>query len=132
MRAPLIAYIVTAIIFFGMDFLWLSLSSNSIYKPRLQGLLLEKPDLTVAAVFYLLYLIGVVIFAVLPALQQGDWKRALWAGALLGLVSYGAYDLTNLATLKGWSTSVSIIDMVWGTFVTGFAATLGYFITRMV
>jgi uncharacterized membrane protein len=132
MRTGLIAYAATAVVFFAMDFVWLSLSSSLIYKPRLGSLLLEKPHLGVAATFYLLYVIGVVSFAVMPAIEQDNWMRALWGGALLGLVSYGAYDLTNLATLSGWSTTVSIIDMFWGVVVTGVAATIGYFVTRTI
>ena len=132
MRTNLIAYATTALIFFAMDFAWLSVAGNLIYKPRLGSLLLDKPNLPLAAAFYLLYVVGIVIFAVMPALTQGSWMRALWGGALLGLVAYGTYDLTNLSTLAGWSTTVSVFDMSWGVVVTGLAATAGYFITRMV
>lgn len=132
MRTNLIAYIATAIVFFGMDFVWLSVATSAVYKPRLGGLLLEQPNLAVAAGFYLLYVIGILAFAVLPALAEGSWVRAAWGGALLGLVAYGTYDMSNLATLVGWSAVVSVIDMAWGTVVTGVAATAGYFIVRAV
>jgi uncharacterized membrane protein len=132
MRTNLIAYAVTAVIFFGMDFVWLSSSYQSIYKPRIGALLLDKPNLPVAAIFYLFYVIGIIVFAVAPALEQGNWTRALWAGALFGLFAYGTYDMTNLATLANWSPSLSVIDMVWGTIATGTAATAGYFITRAI
>ena len=132
MRTTVIAYIATAIVFFAMDFAWLSVSLNSIYKPNLGGLLLDKPNMPVAAGFYLLYVVGILAFAVFPALAQGDWTRALWGGALLGLVAYGTYDMTNLATTAGWSALVSVVDMAWGTFVTATAATAGYFIVRAI
>lgn len=132
MRTTVIAYIATAIVFFAMDFAWLSVSMNALYKPHLGGLLLDKPNMPVAAGFYLLYVVGVLAFAVFPALAQGDWTRALWGGALLGLVAYGTYDMTNLATTAGWSAIVSVVDMAWGTFVTATAATAGYFIARAV
>lgn len=132
MRLNLITYAVTAVIFFGMDFLWLTLTSNSFYKPQLGSLLLEKPNMPVAAAFYLVYIIGIVAFAVLPALEQGAWMRALWGGALLGLVAYGTYDITNLATLTNWSTTVTIVDLVWGTLATATAATASYFLTRAI
>ena len=132
MRTNLIAYLSTVIVFLGIDFIWLTLTVNMVYKPRLGGLLMDKPNLPVALAFYLVYVIGIVVFAVMPAIEQGNWTRALWGGALFGFMAYATYDLTNLATLAGWSTTVSIIDMIWGTVLTGIAATAGYFITRMV
>lgn len=130
MRSTVIAYVATAIVFFAMDFVWLSVSLNAIYKPNLGGLLLDKPNMPVAAGFYLLYVVGVLAFAVMPALAQGDWIRALWGGALLGLVAYGTYDMTNLATTAGWSPIVSVVDMAWGTFVTSVSSVAGFFIVR--
>ena len=132
MTQKLITYAITAVIFFGLDFAWLSLSLNSVYKRHLGSLLMDKPNLPVAGLFYLIYVVGVVVFAVLPALDSGNWMRALWAGALLGLVAYGTYDMTNLATVNGWSRFVSLVDMIWGTVLTGGAATAAYFIVRLI
>ena len=130
MPTKLIIYGITAALFFGLDFLWLSLSLNPVYKKHLGGLLLDKPNLPVAGLFYLFYVIGIVIFAVYPAIDIGDWQRAAWAGALLGLMAYGTYDMTNLATIRGWPAVVSLIDLGWGTFATAAAATASYFISR--
>ena len=130
MRNSLIAYVATAIILFGLDMVWLSQAVPAIYRPRIGALLLEEPIMAPAAGFYLLYVVGVVAFAVLPALEQGSLLRALWGGALLGLVAYGTYDMTNLATLKGWSSLVTIADMAWGMTVSAIAATAGTWITR--
>ena len=130
MRIPLIAYVATTIVFFAMDFGWLSLALGPVYKKHLGGLLLDQPNMAVAGGFYLLYVVGVVVFAVLPAVEQGDWTRAAWGGALLGLVAYGTYDMTNLATTAGWSALVSVVDMAWGTFATAVAATAGFTIVR--
>jgi len=132
MRTILIAYLATAVVFFSMDFVWLSTATSILYRPRIGALLLDKPNMPVAAAFYLVYVIGVIVFAVLPAVEQGDWTRALWGGALLGLVAYGTYDMTNLATLTNWSVAVSIGDWIWGTVASGVAATAGYFIVRAV
>lgn len=132
MRTALIAYLATAIVFFGMDFVWLSTATGIVYRPRLGAMLLDKPILPVAAGFYLIYVIGVVAFAVLPAIEQGAWTRALWGGALLGLVAYGTYDMTNLATLANWPVLVSVVDLAWGIVATSVAATVGYFIVRAV
>ena len=131
MRTAVFAYIATAIVFFGMDFIWLSNATAILYRPKLGAMLLDKPNLPVAAAFYLVYVVGVVAFAVLPALAQGDWTRALWGGALLGLVSYGTYDFTNLATLANWPLIVSLADLAWGTFATATAAVAGYLILRV-
>ncbi len=132
MRTALIAYVSTAIVFFAMDFAWLSLAANGVYRARVGSLLLDKPIMPVAAAFYLIYVVGAVVFCVLPAIREGDWFRAVWSGALLGCVAYGTYDMTNLSTLKGWSTEVSLIDMAWGTVVTAVASLAGTLITRAV
>ena len=83
-----------------------------------------------AAAFYLLYVAGILFFAVFPALATGRWTTALGRGAALGLVAYATYDLTNAATLRGWSTTVTIADLCWGTALTALAATVGYLATR--
>jgi uncharacterized membrane protein len=130
MRITLIAYVSTLFVYFGLDFIWLWLTSNSVYKAHIGKLMLDKPVLPVAAAFYTFYVVALTVFAVLPALSQGGWVKALWAGALLGFTAYGAYDLTNQATLAGWSSFVTIVDMGWGTFAGATAAIAGYFLTR--
>lgn len=129
MRNALTAYVATAVVFFAMDFIWLSTAVNGIYRPRIGSLLLERPNLPVAASFYLLYVVEIVVFAVLPALRDGDWGRAAWSGALLGVVAYGTYDMTNLATLRDWSATVSLVDLAWGTVATAVSATIGMLVT---
>ena len=119
----------TAIVFFGLDFVWLSTISTSFYRSRIGALLLDQPNLGVAGLFYLVYVAGIVHFAVMPAVNGASWVTALVNGALLGLVAYGTYDMTNLATLKNWSVSVSVVDMIWGVALTATAATCGYFLT---
>jgi uncharacterized membrane protein len=132
MRTSIIAYIAATVVLFGLDFIWLSTSVPLLYRPRVGHLLLETPNMPAAAGFYLLYVVGVVALCVLPALAEGSAARAVWSGALLGLVAYGTYDMTNLATLAGWSAVVSVVDMIWGAVVTAAAATAGYYITRAV
>lgn len=111
-----------------IDALWLGVVANKLYKSQLGPLLLEKPNMLAAVLFYIIYVIGIVVFAVLPATQAGDWKVALGLGALFGLVAYATYDLTNLATLKGWPVKIVIIDLIWGTVLTAAVATLTYLI----
>ncbi|WP_026379156.1 DUF2177 family protein [Afifella pfennigii] len=132
MPKTIIAYLMTAIVFFGIDYVWLSQMGGTFYKDRLGELMAERPNFAVAGLFYLVYVGGLVYFAVWPALVSGSWTTALVAGALLGFVAYGTYDMTNLATLKNWPVSVTIVDVVWGTCLTGFSALAGYFLTRWV
>lgn len=128
----IIAYITTAVVFFAVDFIWLSTMTGIFYRPRMGDMLLAQPNFPVAAMFYLIYIAGIVYFAVLPALNSGNWVTALTSGAILGLIAYGTYDMTNLATLKNWSLSLSIVDMAWGTALTALASFVGYFATRLV
>ncbi len=121
----LAAYVAVAIVFVVLDGLWLGVFALGMYRRELGALLLDRPNLGIAAIFYLLIVAGVVILAVLPALDGGGWVNALWMGAVLGLVAYATYDITNLSTLKGWSLTVTIADLAWGTIVTAIAATAG-------
>lgn len=112
-----------------IDAVWLGVIANKLYKDELGSMLLAKPNMIAAVLFYVIFVIGVVVFAVLPAVQAGDWKVALGLGALLGLVTYATYDLTNLATLKGFPLKIVVIDLIWGTFITATVATLTYLVT---
>jgi uncharacterized membrane protein len=120
------AYIASAVTFLALDALWLGVVAQKMYQREFGPLLLEKPNMAAAAVFYALYLVGIVFFAVKPALEAGSWSRALIHGALFGLIAYATYDLTNLATLKGFPFKVVIPDLAWGAFVTSAAAIAGY------
>jgi len=125
-----IAYAATAIVFFTADFLWLSFASPRIYRPQLGTLLADQPNLGVAAIFYAVYVVGVVVLAVQPATAAKSLPMAIGFAALLGLVAYGTYDITNLATIRGWPLIVSLIDMAWGVFVTAIAAAAGFVALR--
>lgn len=118
-----VAYLAAALVFLALDFVWLSNMTAAIYRPRIGDLLLEQPKLAYAAIFYLFYAAGIVYFAVLPGLNADSWKLALLNGVILGGLAYGTYDVTNFATLKGWSGTVSVIDVLWGCCVTGLSAT---------
>ena len=121
-----IAYIATVVVFLGLDAIWLTQIALGMYRRELAGLLLDQPNLLVAGLFYLLFVAGIVILAVTPALNGGNWVNALLLGAVLGLVAYGTYDITNLSTLKGWSLTVTLADLAWGTVLSGISATAGY------
>ncbi|WAC71735.1 DUF2177 family protein [Roseateles sp. SL47] len=127
-RWPL-AYVTTAVVFLGMDAVWLSHASQALYQPAIGHLMATSVDWVAAALFYPLYIAGVVFFGEAPALLQGRSRVALWRGALFGLIAYGTYDLTNQATLKDWPWSVTMMDLVWGSFASGVAAWAGTALT---
>ncbi|QKV17450.1 DUF2177 family protein [Oricola thermophila] len=127
-----LAYGATMIAFLLIDYIWLSRVARSFYADRLGALLLEQPRLGMAAGFYLLYGVGIVVFAVMPGLRAESARMVMMLGALLGLVAYGTYDMTNYATLKNWPLSVVAVDMVWGTLLTAIAALAGYLVARML
>lgn len=118
-----IAYAIAAVVFLALDAVWLTLMASRLYRPAIGHLMAEQPAMAPAALFYLLYVAGIVFFAVAPALDgKRGWLAALGTGALLGLLAYATYDLTNQATLRGWPWHVTAIDLVWGACVTASAA----------
>jgi len=121
-----VAYIVAAVVFLGLDAIWLTRVALGMYRRELAGLLLDRPNLAIAGIFYLVFVAGIVILAIAPALNGGSWVNAPLMGAVLGFVAYGTYDITNLSTLKGWSLSVTLADLSWGTALSGITATVGY------
>lgn len=125
-----IAYGAAALAFFVIDSLWLGLMAKSFYREHIGHLMADNLNLGAAGGFYLLYVIGIVVFAVIPALQSDSWKTALVLGGLLGLIAYGTYDMTNLATLRDWPLSMALVDMAWGTALTGVSAVAGFLVSR--
>lgn len=126
MSRYLYAYLATAVAFCVLDFAWLGMIAPAFYKAQIGQLLLAKPNLIPALIFYVLYVAGLVLFCVLPGVDAGSWAKAGVLGALFGLFAYATYDLSNLATLKGWSTQISIVDMCWGSAASAVASTCGY------
>jgi uncharacterized membrane protein len=124
-----IAYVVTAAVFLGADYLWLN-RAMGFYRNSLGDLLAEKPNLVAAAALYLIYFVGIVVFTVMPAARSDAWGSSLLLGGLLGLVAFATYDLTNLATLSRWPVAVTVVDMVWGTFVTALSSLAGFVAIR--
>ena len=124
----IVAYIATAVVFLGLDAIWLSRIALGMYRREIGGLLLDKPNLVIAGLFYLIFVVGIVLLAIFPALNSGTWVNALLMGAVLGLVAYGTYDITNLSTLKNWSMTVTIADLAWGTVLSAVSATAGYLV----
>ena len=125
MTRLLIGYLLTALVFFAVDLVWLGLVARDLYQ-RFLGHLLGDVRWGVAVVFYLLFIVGIFIFAIVPAVERGSATHALLMGGLFGFFTYGTYDLTNLATLAGWPLGIVFIDIAWGTVLTGTVAFAGY------
>ncbi|MTI43597.1 putative membrane protein [Roseibium hamelinense] len=127
-----IAYIATAIVFLAIDYVWLTQVATRFYFDRIGHLLMDKPNLAAAGAFYIIYVVGIVIFAVSPALKSESIVSAVLLGALFGFFTYATYDVTNYATLKGWPVIVVFVDVLWGTFLGAVSACAGFLITRAI
>ncbi len=123
MARALLTYLATFLAIGVLDALWLGVVARSWYAQSLAHLLADRPRVGAAAAFYLLYPVGVVVFAVLPA--GGDWARALALGALFGLFAYGTYDITNLAVMRDWPLGLTFVDIAWGTLASAAGALAG-------
>jgi uncharacterized membrane protein len=109
----LVTYLLTLVIFFLIDMVWLGLVAKDFYRRHLGAMLSPKVNWPAAILFYLLFIAGLLLFVIEPA--QGNALQALWKGAVFGLIAYATYDLTNLATFKNWPLLVTVVDLVWGT-----------------
>ena len=125
------AYFFTAATFLSLDLIWLGFVAKDFYFNRIGDLLAQPFNIPAAVIFYLLYIVGIMIFAMHPALSAGSWRTALILGGLFGFFCYATYDMTNLATLKDWSVSLVIVDIIWGTLLTASATTVGYLLTKL-
>ncbi|MBS1683115.1 MAG: DUF2177 family protein [Bacteroidetes bacterium] len=121
-------YLIATAIFFAIDMLWIGLIARSFYRERLGYLLAEQPRWAAAIIFYLIYIGGILFFAVVPALRDQAWTVALLNGAVLGLLCYATYDLTNLATVDRFPLVVVVVDIAWGIFLTAAVSTITYLI----
>jgi len=123
--------IVTVGVLMGiLDAFWLSILAKKFYRQYIGSLLRDKPNMIAAILFYCIYVVGVVIFVSMPAVEKQSWIYALSHGALFGLVAYATYDLTNLATIKDFKIKVVLVDLLWGTALTAVVATATYGVTQ--
>jgi uncharacterized membrane protein len=125
-------FIIALPVFFVIDMVWLVLVAKKFYQEQIGFLM--KPDINwfAAIIFYLLFIAGIVIFVISPAVEKHSWVHALIFGALFGLITYATYDLTNLATLKDWPLLVTVVDLIWGTVLAASISSLTYFISSKI
>lgn len=125
-----IAFITASVVFLAIDAVWLGVIAKDLYRRNLGALLADQPNFVAAAAFYVIFIFGLTALAIAPALRDGAWTSALWRGAVFGLAAYATYDLTNLATLRGWPGALSVIDIAWGTTLSATTALCAYIAAR--
>jgi len=128
MKRFLSAYLSTLVAFIVLDGLWLGVLMGPTYRAWLGTLMLAQPVIFPAVLFYLVYIVGIALIGVLPGLKVASLKHAAGYSALLGVMAYGTYDLTNWATLQGWPSQLALVDWAWGTFASGVAGAVGYWV----
>lgn len=119
-------------VFFAIDMVWLGLVAPGFYKQQIGHLMKTDVNWVAALLFYFIFIVGIVLFIVQPALEKQSWSYALLMGALFGLITYATYDLTNLATLKNWPVLVTVVDLLWGTTLSASVSVVSYFIARKI
>lgn len=125
-----VMYLITLAVFFLIDMIWLGVVAKGFYRRHLGPMLSPKVNWAAAVLFYLLFIVGLLVFVIKPALVGGEPIKALFFGALLGLISYATYDLTNLATLKDWPLIVTVVDLIWGAVLGGAVSFISVLIGR--
>ena len=129
-KTLIISFIFLSVVFFIIDFIWLSITVKSLYRPALSNLLNDKPVIWAAGLLYIIYTIGVTLIILKPSLINDSIFQALWTGTVFGIVAYGTYNLSNLAIIKNWSSNIVWIDMIWGRLLTGVSSASGIYITK--
>ena len=126
----IIAYAAALLVFLIADAVWLNAVASPVFRRNLGEMLLDSPRLGVAAGFYALYVLGILYFATWPAVSAASWRPAAMNGAILGFLAYGTYEATNLATLRGWTYGMLLMDVAWGVALTALSAMAGYLAWR--
>ncbi len=131
-KCLIIATLIASLIFLVIDVIWLSFATKSFYRPLIGNLLSDKPVMWAAALFYILYVLGMALVVIQPCVDSGSLFKTIYTGFIFGLVAYGTYNLTNMAVLKGWSPTVTFVDMLWGGSLTAISTTTGLYIAKKI
>lgn len=128
----IISYILTTIVFLIIDLVWLGFIAKDLYRKYLGKFLSDEVNWTAAIIFYLIYIVGISVFAIYPAVNKDSVFQAIILGGLFGFFAYATYDLTNLATLKGWPLTIVFIDIIWGIVLTALVSVSGFYIVKLL
>ena len=132
MPTYVLLYLATVPVFFLIDLVWLGVVARGFYRDQMGSLMADPINWPAGILFYLLWVVGLILFAVGPSLTGGDWTRALLLGAAFGFITYATYDLTNLSTLRDWPLTLTIVDIGWGTVLGATVATISHLVGRNV
>jgi uncharacterized membrane protein len=133
MLISVVGYLATALTFVAADMAWLGTMASRLYRPTLGDIAISGVNLPPAIIFYAIYPIGLLIFAIYPALRSGSLATAALSGALFGFFTYATYDLTNYATLRNWTLQLTLVDVAWGTLLAAMVSTVAFIvITRLL
>lgn len=125
-------YVITFIVFFAIDIIWLGFIAKNLYKENLGHLMATSTNWTAAIILYAFFIGGLLFFVINPALGKDSIIYALFVGALFGFITYATYDMTNLATLRDWPLKITIIDIAWGTVLNGLTASISFYIIKLI
>lgn len=125
-------YSIALPVFLALDMFWLGVVAKNFYRAQIGALMTSNVNWMAAIIFYLIFIFGLVVFVIEPAVAEGSWSHALLFGALFGLVCYATYDLTNLAVAKDWPLLVTIVDLVWGAVLASSVSAITYFIAKKI
>jgi len=128
----ILSYVLTTIVFFAIDMVWLGFIAKNIYRKYLGAFLSDSVNWTAAIIFYLIYIVGIFIFVINPAIEKQSLVKAITLGAAFGFIAYATYDLTNYATLKGFPLNIVFIDLAWGAILTAIVSLAGYYIVKFI
>jgi len=131
-KCMLVATLIASVIFLIIDVIWLSFATKSFYRPLIGNLLTDTPVMWAAALFYILYVLGMALVVIQPCVDSASLFKTIYTGFIFGLVAYGTYNLTNMAVLKGWSPTVTFVDMFWGGSLTAVSATTGLYLAKKI
>jgi len=129
-KSTILSYLLTFIVFLMIDMFWLGVVAKNIYQKYLGNFLTDNVNWTAAFIFYFIFVVGISIFAIYPAVNKGSVINAVFMGALFGFFTYATYDLTNLATLKGWPLQIVFIDILWGSVLSAIVSVSGFYIVK--
>ncbi len=132
LKCLITATLIASLIFLIIDVIWLSFATKSFYRPLIGSLLTDKPVMWAAVLFYIIYVFGMAIVVIQPCINSASLFKSVYTGFVFGLVAYGTYNLTNMAVLKGWSPTVTFVDMFWGGSLTAVSATTGLYLAKKI
>ena len=128
----LIHFFITFVVFLGIDLIWLGFIAKDLYANAIGHLMTDNVNWLAAIIFYMLFVLGILYFVLEPALIHGDIKKLMISAALFGFMTYATYDLTNLATLRNWPLTITIIDLLWGSSLSLIVSLLSFYIIKLI